>query len=134
MRSKFSFIDLVLLFFPVAMLLQVPIDPDLMWHLRVGQDLFRGIFPYQDIYTWSMPGYPWVDHEWLTNAIMFKVYSISGMLGLGIAFTAICLAAYLIAVRTDALSTRHFSHLSPAEDWQSGDLFAVSSLTLHHSE
>jgi hypothetical protein len=134
MRSKLSFIDIALLFFPIAMLLQIPIDPDLMWHLRVGQDLFKGIFPFQDIYSWSMTGYAWVDHEWLTNAIMYKVYGISGLLGLGIAFTAICLGAYLVAVRTGALISRHMqqpAQLSNLASWRLGALLLIVGMYLN---
>lgn len=120
-RLRLSYIDVILVAFPIALLLQIPMDPDLGWHLRVGQDLWRGIFPYQDIYTWSMPGYAWVDHEWLTNALMYQAYRAGGLIGQSLPFFIFCFCAYLIAVRTGAMIARHIpgaTTLTNKAGWQ----------------
>lgn len=45
------------------------LDPDLGWHLRAGQDILRTRdVPRFDAYSHTMPGFPWVDHEWLADA------------------------------------------------------------------
>ncbi len=105
--KKLSFFDIILILFPVALLLKGPSDPDLGWHLRVGQDIWRGIFPFQDIYSWSMPGYAWVDHEWLANALMALAYRLGGPIGLSIPYMFLGFGGYLLAVRTGALISRH---------------------------
>ena len=120
-RLHLSFIDVILIIFPCALLLQIPMDPDLGWHLRVGQDIWRGIFPFEDIYTWSMPGHAWVDHEWLTNAVMYQAYRIGGLIGQSLPFFIICLAAYIVAARTGALIGRHLPGTAPLTNkagWQ----------------
>lgn len=46
------------------------LDPDLGWHLRVGGEILTNRdAPRGDTLSHTMPGYPWVDHEWFTNLI-----------------------------------------------------------------
>jgi hypothetical protein len=123
MQRRYTFIAIALALFAVTLALQFPLDPDMWWHLRVGQDLWAGVFPYHDTYTWSMPGYMWVDHEWLTDALMYQVYHGVGLVGLGTIFCAITLAAYLVATRTGALIQRHAlagQRLTSAAGWRLG--------------
>ena len=79
---KFTTIDIAAVLFIFALVLRIPADPDMWWHLKVGQDILAGIFPYHDIYTWSMPGYAWVDHEWLTEVLMYIIQHATGLIGL----------------------------------------------------
>ena len=52
------------------------IDPDLGWHLRIGQQILETkSAPHLDNLSWSMAGHEWVDHEWLTNAFMVFLYN-----------------------------------------------------------
>ncbi len=45
------------------------IDPDLWWHIKVGQDLMRTHhFPTTDPYSWTVAGQPWMAYEWLGDA------------------------------------------------------------------
>jgi hypothetical protein len=74
------------------------LDPDLGWHLKFGQDIAQtGKLPHDQIHLWTING-SWVDHEWLTNWVMFLVYDKTNYTGLTFAFsliTVICL--WLIA-------------------------------------
>lgn len=46
-------------------------DPDLGWHLRIGgQILETRSIPQYDNLSFTMPGYSWVDHEWLIDALL----------------------------------------------------------------
>src|SRR3989338_3552203 len=52
------------------------VDPDLGWHLRIGQQILETkSAPHLDNLSWSMAGHEWVDHEWLTNAFMAFLYN-----------------------------------------------------------
>jgi hypothetical protein len=52
------------------------LDPDLGWHIRVGEDILAThSVPRADIYSNSMPEYSWVDHEWLGEIFLGYVYS-----------------------------------------------------------
>jgi len=52
------------------------IDPDLGWHLRVGQTIFSDrAIPRFDQFSFTMNGFSWVDHEWLVDALLWQSYS-----------------------------------------------------------
>lgn len=65
-------------------------DPDLGWHLRSGELMLQyGIIPHIDWFSYTMPTFPWINHEWLTDIMMFLVYSLSGYWGLSIIYALI---------------------------------------------
>ncbi len=73
------------------------VDPDFWWHLRTGQHIVetRSI-PRQDIFSYTLPDRPWITHEWLTEVLMFGVYSILGQPGLIVTFAAIITGAFAL--------------------------------------
>ena len=54
------------------------LDPDFGWHFRTGQLILERGVPYQDWYSYTMPNFPWIDHEWLTDVLIYKIYSYFG--------------------------------------------------------
>jgi hypothetical protein len=73
-------------------------DPDVWWHLRTGQLMAQthAVF-HADPYSFTRFGQPWVDHEWLSQVLIFSLYRLAGWGGLIAAFGAIVAAAFLIA-------------------------------------
>jgi hypothetical protein len=73
-------------------------DPDLWWHLRTGQLIVQNhaVF-HTDPYSFTRFGQPWVDHEWLSQILIFGLYRSAGWGGLIIAFGLIAAASFLIA-------------------------------------
>jgi hypothetical protein len=58
-------------------------DPDLWGHIHFGQEFIaRGGLISHDPYSYSVHGYPWRDHEWLTEVILAAVYNAGGVIGL----------------------------------------------------
>jgi hypothetical protein len=58
-------------------------DPDLWGHVRFGQDLLRtGNIIRPDVYSYLTGGQPWINHEWLTEAIYAVLYDALGAPGL----------------------------------------------------
>ncbi|MGC1679623.1 MAG: hypothetical protein WA740_18995 [Candidatus Binataceae bacterium] len=58
-------------------------DPDLFGHLRFGQQiLLAGHLPRVDTYSYSMPGLPWISHEWLSDVLIAWFYRHGGVVGL----------------------------------------------------
>jgi hypothetical protein len=58
----------VLIFASLLYVNIVFIDPDLGWHIRVGDWIRENkSVPSYDNLSYTMPGYQWVDHEWLVN-------------------------------------------------------------------
>ena len=54
------------------------LDPDFGWHIKTGQLILERGIPYQDWYSYTMPDFPWVNHEWFLDIIMYKIYSSFG--------------------------------------------------------
>lgn len=67
-----------------------PTDPDLFWHLKTGELIWQyKIIPHIDSYSYTMSNFDWIDHEWLTEVMMFKIKDIFGWAGLCVFFAAI---------------------------------------------
>jgi hypothetical protein len=78
------------------------VDPDLWWHIRVGQDILRtGHFPTNDTYSWTVAGQPWLAYEWLGEVVLALVNRVGGVVALSAVLTilgsAILLALYWLA-------------------------------------
>ncbi len=75
-------------------------DPDFWWHLRIGRWMLEGgRLPSTDIFTYTVPGHVWTDHEYLTEILMWLVYSAAGVVGLSIAFGLLTWAGFWILYR-----------------------------------
>lgn len=78
------------------------LDPDFGWHLKVGQEIsFSSSVPHLNTYNYTYTG-NWVDHEWLSNFFIYRVYSFLGYPSLvfGFAFLIIfCLILLNIGVK-----------------------------------
>lgn len=54
------------------------LDPDLGWHLKVGEEIYlSGQVPHINYYNFTFKG-DWVDHEWLSNLIIYRLYESFG--------------------------------------------------------
>ena len=68
-------------------------DPDLFWHLRVGQWIVeQHAVPHIDEYSYTMKGHTWVDHEWSQEAFLWWAHSRGGW---PLAVTAFSLLAFV---------------------------------------
>jgi hypothetical protein len=72
-------------------------DPDVWWHLRSGQLIVQkhAVF-HTDPYSFTRFGQPWIDHEWLSQVLIFGVYRLAGWGGLIAGFGAVTAAAFLL--------------------------------------
>ena len=58
---------------------QAPAQNDTWWHLRSGQDIWRGVLPTVERWSSTARGHSWPDHEWLSEAIFYPVHRFGGM-------------------------------------------------------
>lgn len=65
------------------------IDRDFGWHLRFGQDAWRGQFQYLDNYTWTHQSLPWTNHEWGIDVLSWPIIEHIGYLPILIFFSLI---------------------------------------------
>ncbi len=100
--TSLSALDLLFILFILNLTVQPLVEPDFGWHLRAGLDFLErgGGLPAHDPYSHTMPDWPWVEHAWLTDAIIALIYRGSGTIGaLGVMllFAALPIAAFLIS-------------------------------------
>jgi hypothetical protein len=75
-------------------------DPDFWWHLRVGRWMAEnGKLPSVDLFTFTVPDHVWTDHEYLTEVLMWLIYSAAGTVGLAIVFGLITWAGFWLMYR-----------------------------------
>lgn len=81
-------------------------DPDMWWHLKVGQYIFEnGSVPKTDFFSFSNNGHPWIAHEWgseLLYYMSYKLWQFRGLFTVNILFLS---AAYFILGRLIHLRT-----------------------------
>jgi hypothetical protein len=66
------------------------IDPDMWWHLKVGEDILRTHhWPTVDAYSWTATGTPWIAYEWLGEIPLAVAYKLGGLLGLDFLLVAL---------------------------------------------
>lgn len=83
----FGFASVIAIFF---LALKAPADTDLFWHLKTGELIWQyKIIPHIDWYSHTMSDFSWIDHEWLTEILMFKIKGAFGWIGLSVFFAAI---------------------------------------------
>jgi hypothetical protein len=75
-------------------------DPDFWWHIRIGRWMVEnGRLPSNDIFTFTVPGHVWTDHEYLTETLMWQIYSNAGALGISVFFGLITYAGFYLMYR-----------------------------------
>lgn len=72
-------------------------DPDIWWHLRTGQLILQNhsLF-HTDPYSFTRFGQPWINHEWLSEVVLFGIYRLLGFGGLIVVFAVIVAATFLL--------------------------------------
>ncbi len=76
----------------------ITLDSDFGWHIRMGQIILQNGIPKTDPFSYTMPSYPFVDHEWLTNIIIAVLYTKIGMMGLAIIFSILVTVTIYIQI------------------------------------
>ncbi len=74
------------------------VDPDLWWHIKVGEDILRTRhFPTTDPYSWTVSGHPWISYEWLGEVALACVNRMGGVPALA-AFLIVFSSAIILAI------------------------------------
>jgi hypothetical protein len=84
-------------------------DPDFWWHLRAGRWMVEnGRLPSHDLFTYTVPGHVWTDHEYLTEVLMWLAYRGGGLLAISLGFGVVTWLGFLLLQRTSAASRPPF--------------------------
>src|SRR3989344_1090418 len=81
-------------------------DPDLGWHLRVGEQIVNtGEIPRHDTFSHTMPGFEWIDHEWLVDAWLWRMQDLNLWWVVTAVFATLAFIPFLIwIIRAERLS------------------------------
>lgn len=85
----------------IFVMLKVPFDPDLGWHLANGKYLLEHNLqiPETDIYSYTFSDFPLIMHEWVTDIFMYLIYQYLGLIGLVVVFTLLAVCAFILVAR-----------------------------------
>ena len=75
------------------------LDPDFGWHLRFGQIILAKGIIYKDLFSYTMPSYNFIDHEWLSDLFFGFAYPLIGKFGLSVFFAFIISLSLFIQAR-----------------------------------
>ena len=80
-------------------------DFDWGWHYRYGEYFFtHGRVLRHDPFSWTMPGYEWVNHSWLYDLVLYVLYTRTGFIGLSVAGALAGLLTFHLAIRRARLA------------------------------
>jgi len=83
-------------------------DYDWGWHYRYGEYLVtHGQILRHDIYSWTMPGFEWVNHSWLYDPLLYFLYNRVSFFGLAIAGAVAGVAVFYLCIRQVMLAFWH---------------------------
>jgi len=100
MRNGLVFVLLFVLLFAAFFIRgSVTQDPDFGWHIQAGNNILSNGIPHKDPFSYSMPSYPFVDHEWATNVWWSIVFNAWGMTPLLIGMTFLAVISLLLQTR-----------------------------------
>src|SRR3989304_2085413 len=80
-------------------------DPDVWWHMRNAQYLIENLkLPNSDVYSYTVAGTPWINHQWLAEIPYYLAYRVGGLLGIYVLYLAlvegILLGLFYLAYKT----------------------------------
>lgn len=76
---------------------------DLWWHLASGKYILANGVPMHDIFSHTVSGREWIDHEWLSQVFLYSVFSRFGLNSLLVVEAFFVLASFLLIYRRAAM-------------------------------
>lgn len=96
---KYAYLACIVLCFLIfAHKVYVFLDPDFGWHIKLSQIIANSGLPTTDPFSYTMPSFPLVDHEWLYHWLLGTLYPTLGKFGLSILFATMGLLAVFICI------------------------------------
>ncbi|MDR0955980.1 MAG: hypothetical protein LBM73_02535 [Candidatus Nomurabacteria bacterium] len=75
------------------------VDNDFGWHLAAGRYFLKNGIPAHDIFSYTASGFPWIDHEWLSDILLAGLYHWGGYWLLAAIYAAVWLLAVWLVGR-----------------------------------
>jgi hypothetical protein len=75
-------------------------DKDWGWHYRYGEYFFKNwSILREDIYSWTLPGYQWVNHSWAYDIFLYIVTNTTGFIGLSLSGAFFAALAFYFTIK-----------------------------------
>ena len=87
-------------------------DPDLWWHLRLGEEILATGVPTHDLYSFTFRGHELVDHEWLTQSLVSGLYRLAGIEALNFAFALLAALVFWLVYCRAAIGVHPYFAIS----------------------
>jgi hypothetical protein len=69
----------------LIMALRTPLDTDMWWHLRAGEETWLNQEVYSvDTFSFTREGSNWINHSWLSQVVMYLIFRSANYYGLSI--------------------------------------------------
>lgn len=92
--EKFMLVITLLLVFIIAA--RTPLDSDLWWHLRSGEETIKARTPLlSDGFSYTKLGSDWINHSWLSQVILYLVFIWGEYLGLSLYVSILAVVSML---------------------------------------
>ena len=92
--------------------IKVVIDTDFGWHLRIGEIIFNSkIIPKNDVFSFSLPNYPYVYHSWLGELLIYVSYKLGALWGVTLFFGGILFLSSIFIFRACKVFTKDVNPL-----------------------
>ena len=76
---------IVVLLLILIMAVRTPLDTDMWWHLRAGEETWQNQEVYSvDTFSYTREGSEWINHSWLSQVVMYLIFNASSYQGLSI--------------------------------------------------
>src|SRR2546428_2665178 len=112
LRRAFSFLTMLtflLVTLEFIMTRGSVVDPDIWWHLHNAEYLFQHHqFPRFDMFSFTVAGHPWINHEWLSEVPFYLAYRVFGLVGLKSLSFFVLGAIFLLLLYLSYQESRNF--------------------------
>ena len=112
LRRAFSFLTMLaflLVTLEFIMTRGSVLDPDIWWHMRNAEYLFQHHqLPRADMYSFTVAGHPWINHEWLAEIPYYLAWRAGGLSGINAMMFATISLIFLGLLYLSYIETRHF--------------------------
>lgn len=98
MKKTWVFIFLSIIFLAFFFKASVFLDPDFGWHYQMGNLITESGIPKLDPFSYTKPSFEFVDHEWLTNVLIYKIHLRIGYIGMAIIWSLLMIAVLYISI------------------------------------
>jgi hypothetical protein len=111
-KALFSVLFVAILFAVTFMFLyKIPDDPDLGWHIASGaREWGTHSIPRVDWFSFTFSDFRWVDHEYLSNVIIYGLNHAFGRVGISVFYTLLACITLFVGLKYSAVEKISWTH------------------------